>query len=45
MDASGNGALPKGAVFAVRALSGGPDAKAIADLFRDALEDARRWRL
>ena len=40
MDASAGGAIPNGPQFSVRAQSGGPDAKAIADLFRQSLEDA-----
>ncbi len=40
MDATAEGNIPKGAAIHVRASSGAPEARAIADLFRDALEGA-----
>ena len=40
MDASAGGAITKGVHFSVLAQTGGPDGKAIADLFRESLEDA-----
>ncbi len=40
LDATAQGAIPKGAAIDVRAPSGAPEVQAMADLFRDALENS-----